>query len=186
MEMRKEEIWRKRILPKLIKRFTPRIQQDLLKIEWPANLPNEISNLYLYGETEVGKTIYAAFLCLHASKLKYLTEDISGKDFLFVSFPELFMEIKETFEDKTKSEVTVLNKYREVDLLVLDDFGVKNSSDWFIEVLYVIINYRYEQQKTTVFTSNYSLQEMASLLGDDRISSRIERMCRIMLKKTWK
>lgn len=184
--MRKEETWKEKILPKLINKFTPRIQEDLRRIEWPKILPKEIGNQYLFGDTGAGKTIYAAFLCLQESKLNYLAEDTSGKDFIFVSFPELFLEIKSTFDNKAVKEVDIINKYKDVHLLVLDDFGVKNGSDWFMEILYIIINHRYEYMKKTIFTSNSSIEEASKQMNDIRIAARIERMCKVTKKKSWK
>jgi hypothetical protein len=43
----------------------------------------------------------------------------------------------------------------------------------------IIINNRYENLKTTIFTSNSDLNALAHQLGDDRIPSRIVEMCQI-------
>jgi len=185
--MRNKETWADKIFPKLLSQFTPRIQADLREIPWPKNVKGEVKSLFLYGPTETGKTIHSAFLCLQENKNLYLGGDTSGKEFIFVSFPELFSEIKATFGSNEISEIDVLEKYKKVYLLVLDDFGVKNASDWFLELLYIIINYRYEYLLKTIITSNTSLEDISNKLGDDRISSRIGRMCIISdKKKTWK
>ena len=184
--MRTEKIWKDKILPKLIKQFTPRIQQDLEYIPWPDKMDEKVESQFIYGNTETGKTIYAVFLCLQENRNLYLAGDTSGKSFIFISFPELFSEIKATFNNKELSEIEVIEKYKKVDLLVLDDFGVKTASDWFIEILYIIINYRYEYLLRTIITCNESLEEISNKLGDERITSRIERMGKIRKKKTWK
>jgi len=46
----------------------------------------------------------------------------------------------------------------------------------------MITDYRWENQKPTIITSNYGLPELAELFGDDRIPSRIERMCKAVKK----
>jgi len=184
--MRNLQTWEHKIRPKLIRQFTPRIQQDLNSIKTPK-LPAEVESTYLYGDTEVGKTIYACLLLLQEYKNIYMTGNISDNRLLFVSFPEMFLEIKNTFNTTDNSESQVLDKYKDADLLVLDDFGVKSLSDWALELLYIIINHRYEFNKKTIITSNHSLQELAGILEDDRIPSRIERMCSISKKiKNWK
>jgi DNA replication protein DnaC len=72
-----------------------------------------------------------------------------------------------------------------VDLLILDDLGVDKPSDWVLNVLYNIINYRYENLKKTIITSNFSLDEIAEAFNDNRITRRIERMCIIEEKQAY-
>jgi DNA replication protein DnaC len=45
--------------------------------------------------------------------------------------------------------------------------------------LYHLINHRYEYMKKTIITSNYTLEELEQRLNDQRITSRINRMCKI-------
>ena len=70
-----------------------------------------------------------------------------------------------------------MDKYGDYHLLVLDDFGVEKISDWSYQLLYMLINRRYNNLKTTIFTSNFSLEQIAQQLGDDRLTSRIQHMC---------
>ena len=57
-----------------------------------------------------------------------------------------------------------------VDFLFLDDIGTeifaKSSGDtWLQTVLFDIINERYNQGKPTVFSSNYSLNDLVNVRG---------------------
>lgn len=62
-----------------------------------------------------------------------------------------------------------------VELLVLDDIGVRNSTEAFMSEFYEIIEERSSEKMATIFTSNVPLEAITSSL-DDRITSRIEGM----------
>lgn len=161
------------------KLFPPRLQQDLRTLPMPKKLPDIGTGLFLLGPTGSGKTVLSGFLLLQYSLDCYL-HSIPERS-AFVSVPELFQQIKDTFQpDSKQSERQVLDRYYNVDLLVLDDFGVTRPSDWVLQTTYAMVNYRYEHLKPTIFTSNFTLDEISELYNDDRITSRIERMCRIL------
>lgn len=62
-----------------------------------------------------------------------------------------------------------------VDLLVLDDIGVRGATEAFMNEVYEVIDERASEQRATIFTSNVPLGAIAASL-DDRIASRIEGM----------
>lgn len=177
--MRTEEKWTKFQERYLIK-FPPRLRDDLKK--YPAINPITIpvKSTYIFGKVETGKTIRAAHMMLAELKYIYLNQipDAHNKTF-FLSFPVFLQQIKQTYSTSTVSEREVLEKYNDAYLLVLDDFLTVRPTDWAVDILYYLINYRYEFNKKTIITSNYSLQEAEELLHDQRITSRINRMCEI-------
>ena len=77
---------------------------------------------------------------------------------------------------EVNTHVDVLHIYQQVDFLILDDMGTEKITDWVNEKLYQIINYRYENFKSTVLTTNLSGDQLADRLGE-RIPSRIAQMC---------
>lgn len=171
--------------------FNPRIKKVLKKIDPKIPAPGiDAENgegLYVYGSLGSGKTILACRALLEEQKRLYLEGNQTGGECLFVSIPELFHRIKNSYSDKYvgESEDEILQKYQQAHLLILDEFGMSKPSDWLLDILYLIINYRYEQMKPTIYTSNYDLEKVAEILEDKRITSRIERTCRIIKKKPW-
>lgn len=181
--MRTESRWANVVCRKYLSSlFPPRIQKDLSLISLPSKLP-EIGSYFIYGPTESGKTLLAAFLLLEAQKGIYL--EGGPKDqfdiCIFVTTDQLIANIRDAFNDRER-ELRLINKYSRVRVLVLDDFGTIKPTDWVISILYTIINNRYENIKDTIITSNYSLPDLANLFGDDRITSRIDRMCKKIRK----
>jgi DNA replication protein DnaC len=182
--MRTVERWDKVIRGIFIKQFTPRIQRDLLQIPDLPTLPGDVDSCFISGEPGAGKTIHACLLLLREQRNLYLSEMTADCEFISVS--TLIEKIKASFDTKEGlTEHQILEHYSTVHLLILDDFGTLKCTDWVYQTLYLIINNRYEQMKKTIITSNLNLEQLASQLGDDRITSRIERMCKIIHKKPW-
>ena len=74
----------------------------------------------------------------------------------------------------------------EADLLVLDNLGAEKTSEWVEETLNLIVNTRYNDRRTTVFTSNYEDKpdqtDPDSLLCriGVRMRSRLHEMCEFL------
>lgn len=184
VKSRPEERWRPKVNP-----FPPRLQRDLKKISLPPNAPEPDfwagESLFLYGDSAVGKTVLAANMLLDVQKHLWL--NFQHKKCKFVSVPELFGKLKASYDTDTKeTEWDILEQHKNTWLLVLDDLGVSGKpSEWLLEKLYLLINSRYEYLMPTIFTSNIDLNDLADLLGDDRIPSRIRRMGLIAEKTHW-
>lgn len=188
--MRTIERWQKFVMPMKLKNLSERIQQDLQTIPFPEDIAKikEIKSTFIYGKSEYGKTITSIFMLLQEEKNLYLNLNVDKKDCLFLSVPILFHELKKTFKKDYEGmdECAIIDKYKDCHFLVLDDIGVKKPSDWMLDILYLIINSRYEDMKTTIITSNLTLTELSNQFEDDRITSRIQRMCKVVEKKNWK
>lgn len=187
--MRDEKRWPKMRESFCQKHFTPRLCQDLAVLTSAVPYNSLSPSMYIYGPTGTGKTVTAAFLAVDWYRGLWMDGASGDKTFKFLSAPDLLLQIKATFGRPGVSEYSVLRGYMEVDLLVLDDLGTGHTaeSNWALGILYVLINYRYEHLKQTIITSNVPLEELADVFGDERITSRIERMCKIVEKEpTWK
>lgn len=68
------------------------------------------------------------------------------------------------------------DRMKHVDLLVIDDVAVRDTTEAFKNELFEIIDHRSSEDKTTIFTSNLPIEKVAEVLGD-RIASRIDGMC---------
>jgi DNA replication protein DnaC len=100
---------------------------------------------------------------------------------LFVTVPELLLEIRQTFNNPNLSEAKVVDKYSNVSLLVLDDLGAEKTTDWSESALYIIIDRRNREEMWTIVTSNLELKDIERYLGA-RIASRLSDMKIINLK----
>lgn len=164
--------------------FPPRIVHVLGELEFDINLDeNDVklsSGLYLYGRAGTGKTIYAAAVLMELKRrsfLSYHSDYIKGG---FISVAKLLEDIRACFSAQSQEQPQdIIDRYSNTDILIMDDLGCQKVTDWVLNTLLLIINNRYENLKTTIFTANSDLNELAGQFEDHRIPSRIVEMCRI-------
>lgn len=144
-----------------------------LAMEYPA----VDQGLLLMGPVGVGKTHLAV------SILKGLTE--RGFGCLFYEFGTLLKEIQDSYNSNTRSsELGVLAPVLNADVLVLDELGASKPTDWVRDTMAHVINTRYNDQKLTIFTTNYldaRKSDKEETLEDRigvRLRSRLFEMCR--------
>lgn len=120
--------------------------------------------IYLWGECGVGKTHLSA--CLANRLLE------KGCNVLFTNMVEVSRKIRETFNNRygDSKESKIINDLTNVDFLFLDDFGteeyaVSGQDNWLQKTIYSILNSRVAEHKPTIFTSNYSIQDLHQKRG---------------------
>lgn len=126
--------------------------------------------LFIHGQSGTGKT-YAAY----AMARTFIANDYQV---LIKNYSDLLQEIKDEFNmTPDHNYIPVQKRISEFEgILFLDDMGAENTTNWSIEKLYNIINYRYENMLTTIITSNFAPRELKDVVGD-RIVSRLVEMC---------
>ena len=114
---------------------------------------------FLAGGTGNGKTHLAC-----AAANKRLSFFWKVPDFLAWLRPHLFGE-----DGGGGAQIErILEGYRSPDfLLVLDDYGAHNRTEWAEDVLYRLLDWRYEQRAPTILTCNVPLDSV-----DQRVLSR--------------
>jgi DNA replication protein DnaC len=136
--------------------------------------------LFLLGPPGVGKTHLVVAVLKQAIRER-------GARGLFYDTRDLLRVIRSTYDPIVRTtEVEVLRPVMAVDLLVLDDLGAEKTSEWVEETLNLIVNTRYSERRTTLFTSNYDdipdSTEPNSLVGriGFRMRSRLHEMCEFL------
>lgn len=117
--------------------------------------------LLIQGGFETGKTHLAA--CVVNGTIE------QGKYALYRYVPKLLQRLKDSFGGNYAEEYSQLE---EPDVLVLDDLGVEQWSDWAIETLTILFEHYYEERKQLVVMSNLDLGEWPARVG--RIRRRLE------------
>ena len=130
--------------------------------------------LLLYGPPGTGKTFLA--FCIANELIKNMVPVIA------ISSIGLLNRIKETYNKwGTEGEVEVINSLKNASLLVLDDLGAENDTNWAKEKIYEIIDSRDRDKKPCIITTNLTREGLKKkLTGDDGVSrtyDRIVEMC---------
>jgi len=104
--------------------------------------------LLFMGNSGVGKTHLAV------AALKELIH--RGHAGLFCDYRELLKEIQASYNPASEStEMKILEPIRTVEILVLDDLGASKPSDWVRDIVGIVLNARYNENRTTIITTNY-------------------------------
>ena len=134
---------------------------------WPA--ANEGRGLLLMGPCGSGKTHLAV-----AALLDIIDSGKPGR-LLFSNFQDLIQEIQASFDsDEVPRKSEILRPLLETDLLVLDELGSQKPSMFVQDILYYVINSRYNEERTTIFTTNY-IDDLPDRIGN-ALRSRLHEM----------
>ncbi len=145
-----------------------------------ADYPAVDLGLLFSGPVGVGKTHLAAAILAELV-------DTGGLRGVFCDFTELLARIQATFSrGSEETEDEVLQIYRDADLLVLDELGARRPTEWARDVLYGLLNTRYNRKRLTILTTNYGDVpekpggETLELRVGVPVRSRLAEMCRLV------
>lgn len=112
--------------------------------------------LYLYGQPGVGKTYLMAGVTNELAK--------KNRKIAFVNVPKYIADLKMLFKDGNEFD-RKLRFVKNVEVLVLDDIGGESVTAWSRdEILLPLLDERMNKNKVTLFTSNYSMEELLERL----------------------
>lgn len=152
--------------------------------------PGDGTGLLLIGKIGTGKTH------LGVGILKELIF-IRGVSCLFYDYRELLKEIQNSYNACVQTtELDVLRPVFDIEVLCLDELGAVKPTEWVWDTVSLILNTRYNNNRTTIITTNFEDQAAGAVstsparaavreetLGDrigERMRSRLHEMCRIV------
>lgn len=139
--------------------------------------------LYIYGDNSSGKTFLTACMC---NELVW-----KGYRCIYTNLASILNEIRSSYDGNGMGECALLLNLRSYDFAFIDDIGKEflgreysaGSAKWAEEKFFEVINERYNAQKPTIFSSNYSIGELISVLGLDKaIVERVNEMATRVIK----
>ena len=79
---------------------------------------------------------------------------------LFCDYRELIRSIQDSYNDSTATtEMGIIRPVLEADLVVIDELGALRPTEWVRDTITYIINNRYSNERATIFTTNYPLED---------------------------
>ena len=143
------------------------MMQDTLKIcrRFIDTFGREFQNLFFYGSVGVGKTYLSTCIA----------REIMNREFsvLYFSAPQLFSALSQSKFDRGDVDAKNRNEYiYNCDLLIIDDLGSEYTNAFISAQFFSCINERLLHRKSTIISTNLSLESIADLYTE-RSFSRI-------------
>lgn len=142
---------------------------------------SEGCGIYLFGTVGTGKTELSACICNYLMQ-RYIPV-------LITNFLEVSKDLRASYHANNESEMQIIDKLTNIDLLVIDDIGTEKlvkqdgSNSFMQEKVFDIINLRYINKMPTIFTSNYSLNQLITERGfEQKVVDRIAEMSQAVIK----
>ncbi len=130
--------------------------------------------LLIDGPVGSGKTFLLA--CIANELLEH------GKPVRYISYSDFLFLVRLSFApDSPYSEYQLINEIEQAPVLIIDDLGNEQATDFSSSLLYRIIDHRYGRELPFVISTSCSLNELARRLGylGEKIMQRIIESCRI-------
>ena len=122
---------------------------------------DDVKGLYLHGNFGCGKTYLIAALFNELAK--------KGEKSAIIYFPEFLRTLKASFQRGEEQDATFSEKYeyiKNIPYLLIDDIGAENVSSWGRdEMLGTLLQYRMNENLSTFFTSNLTIEELENHLA---------------------
>jgi len=135
--------------------------------EFVDTYPAVDAGLLLLGPSGRGKTHLA---CAILSEL-VAKKGVFG---IYGDFSDLLMKIQTSFRpDADLSKESILQPYAEAEVLVLDELGASKPHPWVLDVLYNLLNTRYNRKRVTIVTSNFEDEPDKDSGERDRLEDRV-------------
>lgn len=145
---------------------------------------NQNIGLYVYGNNSSGKSYLLACLCNELVAQGYTC--------LYTSVPKMLAEIQSSYNnDMAMSQARLVTMLASKAFVFIDDLGKEflgrennaGAAKFAEKVLLEVLNARYNNGRPTIFSSNYSIQELAESFSlDAAIIERINEMSTRVIK----
>ena len=120
--------------------------------------------LTLFGPRGCGKTHLGIAAC-HA----WMGQGLPAK---YIHVVDMLSDLRAGYADKRRGYDDRLALYRNVPLLVMDDFGTQQGTDWALEQLDTLIDHRYIERLHTVVTTNGVPDDLPERIADRLMDRR--------------
>lgn len=128
---------------------------------------SEVSSLYLGGQVGAGKT-HLGIACS-----KVLIE--KGIQVIYIQYREKFTKLKYLLFSRKDDYFKEIDYFQNAEMLYIDDFFKGKVNEWDINIMYEIINYRYNNNKPFIISSEHYLNNIIKI--DKGLGGRILEMC---------
>lgn len=136
----------------------------LVAHEFVDTFTEDFRNLFLYGDTGVGKTFLS----------NCIAKELIDRAFsvIYLTSYELFDTLAKGKFGKDSVAEAMCEHILDCDLLIIDDLGTELSNSFTVSQLFLCLNERLLRRKSTIISTNLSLESLVDIYSE-RTFSRI-------------
>lgn len=142
-------------------KYNPDFPRKFKELETLDFIQNK-ENIILIGAPGAGKTHYAIGLGMKAC--------LSGKSVLFISAPNLIIELKEAMSQNQL--ITCKRKFEKFDLVILDELGYISFDNTGCEILFNLLSNR-SDKGSIIITTNLVFDRWVEIFKDTMLTGAI-------------
>ena len=132
--------------------------------EFVDTFSTDFRNLFLYGDTGIGKTFLSNCIAKELIDRSYSV--------IYFSAFELFDTLAKSRFGKDESADEMNEHIFDCDLLIIDDLGTELANAFTVSQLFLCLNERLLRRKSTIISTNLSLDSLVNIYSE-RTFSRI-------------
>lgn len=132
--------------------------------EFVNTFGKEFRNLFIYGDTGVGKTFLSNCIAKALMDQSYSV--------IYLSSFELFDTLAKSKFEKDNHADEMNEHIFDCDLLIIDDLGTEMANSFTVSQLFLCLNERILRRKSTIISTNLSLESLVNIYSE-RTFSRI-------------
>lgn len=127
-----------------------------------TDFDNKPKNLFLYGDTGVGKTFLSN--CVAKELLEH------GKSVIYFTAFQLFDILSKGVFERDADAVKANRNIFDCDLLIIDDLGTEFANSFTTSQLFLCVNERILRQKSTIISTNLNMNQMVDIYSERTLS----------------
>lgn len=126
------------------------------------NFAQKPKNLFLYGDTGVGKTFLSN--CVAKELLD------QGYSVIYFTAFQLFDILSKGIFDKDTDAIAAHENIFNCDLLIIDDLGTELTNSFTSSQIFLCVNERLLRQKSTIISTNLGMNQIADIYSERTLS----------------
>lgn len=153
-----------------------RVRKNLRSHVRSVIIHNRMRGIFIWGVPGTWKT--RALCDIGAAMI------LQGKSLLWLNCPLMLLAYTDTLKDAKAMAIRTVRDYVAPDILVIDDYGKGKVTERGSELLYTVVNRRFEKRKPIWYTSNHAPEHTKTWFTNDTakygdsIMRRIRESCK--------
>lgn len=148
------DYYSKNYIDRLTGRSSRQLAEDAYRIcrKFADNFDTECENLLLFGTTGCGKTFLTHCIAKEIMESIHSVLYLTATEFVDAQMAQVL--------SKSDESAMLCEQIQNCDLLIIDDLGTERNTEFVISQLFVCLNERILNQKSTIISTNYNLEEI--------------------------